>query len=242
MGNTGLYCSNCGQLNEADAAFCSRCGARQTPLSAGTPTGSATPPPSGAAQSAPPVAQGTYGNASASSGAGGYSSAGYGGASGYATTPAPGAYGAAVYTGYAGFWLRFVAFIIDAIIVSAVTMPVSWMLGFGAGMAGMAGHMVSPPMIFAGSGVGFLFGTIVRWLYGAGFESSKYQATLGKMLLGMKVTDLGGYRITFGRATGRHFAKYLSALILCIGFFMIAFTERKQGLHDILAGTLVVRT
>ena len=61
------------------------------------------------------------------------------------------------------------------------------------------------------------------------------------MILGMKVTDLYGNRISFARATGRHFAKFISGLMLGFGFLMVAFTERKQGLHDIVAGTLVRR-
>jgi len=77
------------------------------------------------------------------------------------------------------------------------------------------------------------------WLYSAFMLSSSYQATLGKMIFGMKVTDLSGNRISFARATGRHFAKWVSAAILFVGFLMVAFTERKQGLHDMLAGTLV---
>ena len=80
------------------------------------------------------------------------------------------------------------------------------------------------------------------WLYEAVMESSSYQATLGKMILGMKVSDLYGNRISFARATGRHFAKILSAMILCIGFIMVGLTERKQGLHDLIAGTLVRRS
>ncbi len=80
------------------------------------------------------------------------------------------------------------------------------------------------------------------WLYEAVMESSSYQATLGKMILGMKVSDLYGNRISFARATGRHFAKILSAMILCIGFIMVGLTERKQGLHDLVAGTLVPRS
>lgn len=82
---------------------------------------------------------------------------------------------------------------------------------------------------------------VVTWLYYALMESSARQATLGKMALGIIVTDIEGRRIGFGKATGRHFAKILSALILGIGFLMVAFTQRKQGLHDILAGTLVIR-
>ena len=71
-------------------------------------------------------------------------------------------------------------------------------------------------------------------------ESSPTQGTLGKMALGIKVTDLEGDKIDFGRATRRHFAKIISALILYIGFIMVAFTQEKQGLHDMMAGCLVV--
>ena len=71
--------------------------------------------------------------------------------------------------------------------------------------------------------------------------SSSYQATFGKMIFGMKVTDLYGNRVSFARATGRHFAKWLSGMIFFIGYIMAGFTERKQGLHDMLAGTLVRR-
>jgi len=82
---------------------------------------------------------------------------------------------------------------------------------------------------------------VIGWIYSAGLESSVKQATLGKMALGMRVTDLAGRRISFGRATGRHFAKILSVLILGIGFLMVAFSEKKQGLHDKVAETLVMR-
>ena len=70
-------------------------------------------------------------------------------------------------------------------------------------------------------------------------ESSSTQATLGKMAMSIVVTDISGNRVSFGRATGRHFAKIISAIILYIGYLMIAFTEKKQGLHDIIADTLV---
>ena len=72
-------------------------------------------------------------------------------------------------------------------------------------------------------------------------ESSRFQGTLGKLAVQIKVTDLDGNRISFGRATGRHFGKIVSGMILMIGYIMVAFTERKQGLHDIMAGCLVVR-
>lgn len=119
---------------------------------------------------------------------------------------------------YAGFWIRLVAFIVDSIFVT-VLMGVAVMI----------------------SGPGFFLGLVIPWLYDALMLSSETQATLGKMALGITVTDMDGGRLTFGRATGRHFAKILSALLLCIGFIMAAFTAKKQALHDMLAGTVAIR-
>jgi uncharacterized RDD family membrane protein YckC len=79
------------------------------------------------------------------------------------------------------------------------------------------------------------------WLYFALMESSPRGATVGKMALGLRVVDVQGQRISFMRATGRFFAKFISGLILMIGYLMVAFTDRKRGLHDIMAGTLVVK-
>ena len=76
--------------------------------------------------------------------------------------------------------------------------------------------------------------------YYALMESSANQATVGKMALGIRVTDLAGNRLTFGRATARHFGKIISGLTLGIGYLMVAFTPSKQALHDIMAGCLVV--
>ena len=72
-------------------------------------------------------------------------------------------------------------------------------------------------------------------------QRSPWQATLGKKAIGIQVTDLDGERISLARALGRYFAKILSGLILYVGFFMAGWTRRKQGLHDMVAGTLVVR-
>jgi uncharacterized RDD family membrane protein YckC len=130
---------------------------------------------------------------------------------------------------YAGFWRRVAAAILDGLVVGIVTVPIS--LAFSGD--GMGSSTYSPE---ASS-----ISTAISWLYYAFMESSARQATLGKMALGIVVTDLEGRRIGFGKATGRYFAKILSALILGIGFLMVAFTQRKQGLHDILAGTLVVK-
>lgn len=149
---------------------------------------------------------------------------------------------AAQAVGYGGFWVRVLAALIDAVIVRVVVAPVALIFG-GLGMAGM---MTVPlphaGLALLGGGVTLILIVFGGWLYEALMESSSYQATVGKMVLGMKVTDLYGNRISFGRATGRHFAKILSGLFLCIGFIMVGLTERKQGLHDLLAGTLVRRS
>jgi uncharacterized RDD family membrane protein YckC len=140
--------------------------------------------------------------------------------------------------GYGGFWIRVAAAIIDAVILRVVVAPVGMVFG-GLRLAGMMSGIPHAGLRLLGGGVSFILLLFGSWLYGAFMESSSYQATLGKMILGMKVTDLNGNRISFERATGRHFAKWLSAIILCIGYIMVGLTERKQGLHDLLAGTLV---
>jgi uncharacterized RDD family membrane protein YckC len=143
--------------------------------------------------------------------------------------------------GYGGFWIRVVAAIIDAILLRVVVAPVGMVFG-GLGLAGgMMGGIPHMGLGLLGGGITIVLLVFGSWLYEAFMESSSYQATLGKMIFGMKVTDLNGNRISFGRATGRHFAKWISGMILCIGYIMVGFTERKQGLHDLLAGTLVRR-
>jgi uncharacterized RDD family membrane protein YckC len=141
---------------------------------------------------------------------------------------------AAAFTEYAGFWRRFGAFIIDQIVVFIGSFVAGFVIGFVAVAAGQ-----NDPRIL--TALGNIAGIIITWLYFAKMESSEYQATVGKLALGIKVCDESGQQIGFGRATGRYFGKILSAVILCIGFFMIAFTERKQGLHDSMSGCLVVR-
>lgn len=136
---------------------------------------------------------------------------------------------------YAGFWKRFVAAFIDAII----TMIGGVAIGFVFGISMAAGGTHDPAVLL---GMGYILGLILGWIYFAGMESSHTQGTLGKMALGIKVTDLKGSRIDFGKATGRYFGKIISALILLIGFIMVAFTQKKQGLHDIMAGCLVVNS
>ena len=125
------------------------------------------------------------------------------------------------FVGYGGFWLRVIAALIDwvllSIVVGALTAPTAFTL--------------TPPV-----------GIVVHWLYEAGMTASNYRATLGKLAVGLKVTDYAGRQLSFARATGRHFAKWLSAAVLLIGYIMVAFTDRKRGLHDLIAGTLVLKS
>lgn len=150
---------------------------------------------------------------------------------GVMASPAGVSYSAAVpadNSAYGGFWIRFVAVIIDGLILGAVIYPAL----FAPRM--MYGHVGFYP------GFGPLF-SVAGWLYEALLLSSPWQATIGKKLLGLKVTDESGQRISFGRATGRHFAKLISIFICFIGFIMAAFTYHKRALHDMIAGTLVMR-
>jgi len=151
---------------------------------------------------------------------------------------------------YAGFWLRFVAYLIDDLVLGFVGFLVSLpfiggiifsAIGIGEhadldektalGIAGIIGSVVGLVLVIA----------VMGWLYFALMESSKTQATLGKMALSLKVTDMEGNSISFGRATGRYFGKIISGMILYIGYILAGLTEKKQALHDMMAGCLVIR-
>lgn len=130
----------------------------------------------------------------------------------------------------AGFWIRFVAYIIDwffLVLVQAVLWGVGWMVGGGGGWraVGAATHLFN-------------------WLIGAGyFIGFHYQwgQTFGKMLLQIRVVRMDGGPLTLGQSIGRYFATYLSAIILSIGFIMAGLRRDKRALHDLLAGTRVER-
>ena len=126
---------------------------------------------------------------------------------------------------YAGFWIRLVAYIIDALILGAITFPATQVLA----AMGIGDHSTN------------IMSIAISWMYFAVFESSDWQGTPGKRAMGLAVTDEQGRKITVIRATQRYAAKLLSVLLLGIGVFMIAFTARKQGLHDKLFHTLVVK-
>lgn len=131
---------------------------------------------------------------------------------------------------FAGFWIRVLARVIDVVLVGGALITMEWFVRGEVFYYDTAGQ----------EGFWLLLGLLAHWFYFAGMHSSEWQATLGKRLLGLRVTDSEGRRLSFARATGRYFAEYLSALILLIGYLMVAFTERKQGLHDLLANTFVL--
>ncbi len=212
-----MYCSKCGTAIPQNAAFCTACG---QPLNQPSTLAASAP---GFATATPLAAAPPYG---------------------YVASPAFPA------MAYAGFWLRVVAYLIDGLLAG---------IGFGVlALIGVAmvgvGHFKdfaqganNPDDFFTPDVIGIVFvlaaaAVVMVWLYYAGMESSIYQGTLGKMALGLIVTDLEGRRISFGRATGRYFSKLITGLIpLGIGYAMAGFTEKKQALHDMIASCLVLR-
>jgi uncharacterized RDD family membrane protein YckC len=165
--------------------------------------------------------------------------------SGPATPPPPPVWdarppGTAQPTGYGGFWIRVVAYLIDGILLTIALGVISAFAGINMMPADPAN--VDPVALMSQMGSFQLVAVVVTWLYFALMESSPRGATVGKMVVGLRVVDEHGNRISFLRATGRFFAKYISTLILFIGFLMVAFTDRKRGLHDLIAGTLVVKS
>lgn len=144
---------------------------------------------------------------------------------------------------YGGFWIRFGAAFLDGLIlwvaflILAIMLPSLFLKPNDAAVS-----MFSWGKYFSYSIFGNVVSTLLGWLYYALQESGPNQATLGKRALKLKVTDMNGNRISFGKATGRHFAKWISAIILLIGYIMAAFDQRKQALHDKMMGTLVEST
>lgn len=117
---------------------------------------------------------------------------------------------------------RLMAFVIDHLVVSTVFCLLSWDFSWSL------------------LGLGF-WKLVLVFLYYAQMESSRYQATIGKIAMGIKVTDEHGHRLDFSKALLRNLSKILSSAILGIGYIMIVFDARNQGLHDKIADTLVVK-
>jgi uncharacterized RDD family membrane protein YckC len=158
---------------------------------------------------------------------------------------------AVVLEDHAGFWKRVAAYILDAIILYIPQLIIQKVFGVDVAQAALqqaainaAGDMrlimAAQEQFYAAMWPALLLSFVIGWLYFAVCESSAWQGTLGKLALGIRVTDMQGKRISFPRALGRYVAKLLSFIILGVGFLMVAWTRRKQGLHDMIADTLVL--
>lgn len=128
---------------------------------------------------------------------------------------------------FGGFWLRFLAFVADSAIVFLI---MALIIAGGAAALGTEGV-----------GLAALLAWLFGLLYWPALQASRLQSTLGKALLGMRVTGYQGNRLSFLRALGRELAKILSGAVFMLGYVVAAFTARKQSLHDLVASTLVVR-
>jgi uncharacterized RDD family membrane protein YckC/Tfp pilus assembly major pilin PilA len=147
---------------------------------------------------------------------------------------------------HAGFWRRVAAWFIDALILGLFFTAARWIWAVSIGASFLIPGVTTAgnPVVDAWPGLDLRVqasGILAGWLYYALCESSGWQATPGKLALALKVTDEYGRPIGFGRATGRYFGKYVSALIFCIGFLLAGWTRRKQALQDLMAGCCVVR-
>ena len=133
---------------------------------------------------------------------------------------------------YAGFWIRFAAYLIDAVVLYAVMFVVIMPFGMDS---------FTDPSNMDLTSMGIAYAIIfIAWIaYFIGMESSAKQGTLGKMAVGIKVGNEHGERISAGTAAGRFFSKILSGLILYIGYMMAGWDPKKQALHDKIAGTYV---
>jgi uncharacterized RDD family membrane protein YckC len=154
---------------------------------------------------------------------------------------------------YAGLGRRFVAFIVDIFILLIFGIVAASVLGLFRGLQNaffwLVQHVPASDLTPEGTTTALvgsilaaygLILVVIPWLYFAGFESSRSQATPGKVLMGLVVTDMEATKPTFARTTLRFFGKFLSAIIIFIGFLMIGFTKKHQGLHDKIAGCLVL--
>jgi uncharacterized RDD family membrane protein YckC len=214
-----MTCSKCGASLTSSSGFCPRCG---QPI-IGFAVGQGAP----AVSAAPPGAVPAYSGAQ---------------------SPV-----AAMNVGYAGFWLRFVAAIIDGIVLGIPLAPLYIILVLPA-FRNVANPraMQDPSAVMRLMGPSFglilLVTAIASWLYWGLCESSSWQATLGKKALGLYVTDTDGNRATFGRTSGRYFAgrfiwsvPSVGVMYMLVDAICAGVTEKKQAIHDMIAGTLVLR-
>jgi uncharacterized RDD family membrane protein YckC len=225
-----MFCSKCGANVAEGNPFCGACGQPVAGYAVGQPAGIAAPVP-GTQPGMTPV---------------------------YAPPTMPAWQPPAAQPGvaYAGFWLRLVAAIIDGLIISIPLAPIYIIVLIDVFKNSQdLQNLQDPTMVWTILGpkmfLFFILGIValaVNWLYHGFFESSTWQATPGKKALGLIVTDLEGRQVTFGRASGRYFAGRGATIIPSLGsmyYFIdcicVGFTEKKQAIHDMIAGCLVLR-
>jgi len=134
---------------------------------------------------------------------------------------------------YAGFWKRFAAYIIDSIILAFATNAIKWEIFRSLGSDVYSSNGIAPY-------VWQILFLIFSWCYFAGMESSPLKATIGKLAVGIFVSDLNGERVSFGKASGRFFGKLISGLLIGIGFIIAGTSTKKQALHDSMSDCLVL--
>ncbi len=144
---------------------------------------------------------------------------------------------------YAGFWKRFAAAWIDSLVTSVISTicAILYVILYLIPLAISVEAEELADINAEAQGYWIVINLAIAWIYYSVFESSGKQGTLGKLAVGIKVTDLQGNRIGFGIAIGRNFTKLFSMMLVFIGFIMVAFTKKKQGLHDITAGCVVIK-
>jgi uncharacterized RDD family membrane protein YckC len=152
---------------------------------------------------------------------------------------------------YAGFWRRLMAFVMDTILLAVLFSPLKiFLLSDTKTLQEIFLHNIQVPNdiwfpsvdeVIHESWLGIIT-TFITFFYFASFESSRLQATPGKLAIGIRVTDTLGQRLSFWMAAGRHVSKYVSQITLGIGYIMAGFTPKAQALHDELADTLVIKS
>jgi uncharacterized RDD family membrane protein YckC len=229
-----MFCARCGRAVPDGARFCPNCGAAVTVV---------TVPDAGPLATAPSAATGGFPAPHLPMGMGPEA----------ATMPEPGptsgappAIPSAATPVYGGFWRRAVAAFLDGVLLNILMSPVylAWVWPAMLGAERARPEDMDPTQAFS------ILGTLLSYLVVAGLvetayfaflESSSQQASLGKLAMGLQVTDLEGRRISFGKAVMRRVARTVTTFTLTIGFLMVLWTRRHQTLHDLMVGTLVTR-
>jgi uncharacterized RDD family membrane protein YckC len=133
---------------------------------------------------------------------------------------------------YAGFWIRVLASLIDGVLVYILAFVMAFAVAILLSLAG-----INPDAVQAAAVLVALVAGLCYYIF---FPSGGWQATPGKRICGIHIVRQDGRRVTGGLALGRYLSYLISTLTLYVGFLMVAFTEEKQGLHDMICGTRVV--